>query len=202
MTCPASPVLVFDLGGVIVDHDNAVMHRRLASGCRPDMSVEHIAALTGDERWGTGRPVIELFDQLREQAGYTGDRAGFVADWCCHLVLNPSMLAFVEGLAARHRVIIFSNTNHEHWNYVVAASGGRLGAFERVLSHEIGHAKPSAMAFEILSNTAGVRPEGLLFFDDVATNVEGARRAGLRAELFENEAVLRAFLTARGLYAA
>jgi HAD superfamily hydrolase (TIGR01509 family) len=189
--------LVFDLGGVIVAHDNAVMHRRLASRCH--WTAAKIAAATGDGRWATGRPVEELHAELIRDAGYEADWETFVDDWCCHLVLDPSMLAFVERLAARHRVMIFSNTNLEHWTYAVNASTGRLGAFESVLSYEIGHAKPSLRSFEIVAETAGLPPGALLFFDDVAANVDGARVAGFQAELFEGEGRLAALLAESGL---
>jgi FMN phosphatase YigB (HAD superfamily) len=195
MTSRRIEALVFDLGGVIVDHDNAVMHRRLASSCRAGWSLAQIAVATGDSRWGTGRPVTELHEELTRDAGYEGDWDTFVDDWCCHLVLNPSMLAFVENLAARHRVMIFSNTNAQHWEFGVRASEGRLTAFDPVLSYEIGHAKPSPRSFEIVAERARARPSALLFFDDVAANVEGARRAGFQAEVFEGEERLRALLS-------
>jgi FMN phosphatase YigB (HAD superfamily) len=199
MTSDPIEALVFDLGGVIVDHDNAVMHRRLASRCRNGWTPGQIDTATGDNRWATGRPVVELHEELTRQAGYDGDWETFVDDWCCHLVLNPSMLAFVDALAARRQVMIFSNTNREHWEFGVKASGGRLAAFDPVLSYEIGHAKPSLRSFEIVAEIAGVRPSSLLFFDDVAANVDGARAAGFQAEVFVGEGALRAVLAERGL---
>jgi putative hydrolase of the HAD superfamily len=191
--------LVFDLGGVIVAHDNAVMHRRLAGRCRAGWSPERIATVTGDDRWATGRPLTELHAVLSREAGYDGDWPTFAADWCCHLVLDPAMLALVEQLVGRHRVMIFSNTNQQHWEHVVVASGGRLGAFERHLSHEIGHMKPFRRAYEIVAETAGLAPEAMLFFDDMPANIDAARRAGFQAERFEGEERLRASLAARGL---
>lgn len=136
----------------------------------------------------------ELHAELASEAGYDGDWDAFTADFCCHLVLDESMLTFVELLAVRHRVMIFSNTNEAHWQSQVRASGGRLGAFERHLSYEMGHAKPSLQSFQIVAETAFLPPHSMLFLDDVPANVEAARRAGLRAEVFESEASLRAML--------
>jgi FMN phosphatase YigB (HAD superfamily) len=186
--------LVFDLGGVIVAHDNAVMHRAIAARCRAGWSSAQVAAATADAHCGTGRPIDELHAELRRDAGYAGDWGDFARDFCCHLVVDPSMLAFVEQLAARHRVMIFSNTNAVHWAHVIAASEGRLTPIERHLSHEIGCAKPSLESFAIVARTAGLAPGAMLFFDDVAANVHGARWAGFRSEVFEGEARLRAQL--------
>ena len=199
MTPDKPEALVFDLGGVIVGHDNAVMHRAIASRCRAGWSPAQVAEATADARWGTGRLVAELHAELRRDAGYDGDWDAFKADFCCHLVLDDSMLRYVERLAARHRVMIFSNTNQTHWDSQVRVSGGRLSVFERHLSYEIGHAKPSPRSFEIVAGTAGLPPGAMLFFDDVAANVEAARRAGFQSELFEGEVKLRALLEGLGL---
>jgi FMN phosphatase YigB (HAD superfamily) len=194
MSIQAIDALVFDLGGVIVAHDNSVMHRALAARCRAGWSAARVAEATADARWGTGRSVSELHAELVAEAGYDGDWDAFAADFCCHLVLDGSMLTLVELLAIRHRVMIFSNTNEAHWQSQVRASGGRLGAFERHLSYEMGHAKPSPRSFQIVAETACLSPHSMLFFDDVPANVEAARRAGFRAEVFESEARLRAML--------
>jgi FMN phosphatase YigB (HAD superfamily) len=198
MTAPIE-ALVFDLGGVIVAHDNSVMHRAIAARCRAGLSAARIAEFGGDARWGTGRPIEELHAQLCREAGYDGGWDDFTRDFCCHLVVDFSMLAFVEQLAARRRVMIFSNTNAVHWAHVVATSGGRLGAFERHLSYEIGFAKPAPRSFEHVAETAGLSPAAMLFFDDAAANVEGARLAGFNAELFHDEARLRSRVDALAL---
>jgi len=195
----AVEALVFDLGGVIVGHDNAMMHQRLASRCGAAASPERIAQVTSDAHWATGRPIADLHQALKLEAAYEGDWPTFCDDFTCHLAIDASMLAFVELLAARHRVMIFSNTNQVHWDFLVQASDGRLGAFERHLSHEVGHAKPSLKSFEIVAEISRLPPGAMLFFDDVAANVDGARRAGLQAELFTGEAPLRKLLTERGL---
>jgi FMN phosphatase YigB (HAD superfamily) len=191
--------LVFDLGNVIVRHDNRVLYERLRSRCSEPWTVERIGALAERPDWGTGAPIADLHRELRESAGYSGDWAQLAEDWCCHLVLDGSMLDLVEHLAARHRVMIFSNTNAVHWDSQVAASGGRLARIEAYLSHEIGRLKPDVAAFAKVAELAGIDPARSLFFDDVAANVAGARAAGFQAELFVDEAGLRASLQARGL---
>jgi len=195
---PQVRALVFDLGGVIVAHDNDVMHRRIAGRCAEGFNADEVRRLTAG-RWGTGAPIEALHAELVDQGGYEGDWPTFVDDWCCHLVLDDSMLAYVEALAARHRVMIFSNTNREHWESQVRASGGRLARIEAHLSHELGAEKPDVESYQMVANRAGFPPETLLFFDDLPVNVEGARRAGWQAEVFTGEAALRTLLAERGV---
>ncbi|HZC17750.1 MAG TPA: HAD-IA family hydrolase [Caulobacteraceae bacterium] len=197
----ASPfqALVFDLGGVLVAHDNAVMYARLAQHCAGDRSPEAVVRLMRGTDWSAGTPVSALHEQLRAELGYAPGWDGFVADWCCHFDVDDSMLAFVERLAAHNRVMLFSNTNQQHWDFLVDATDGRLARLEPYLSHEIGLTKPSIRSFEAVAEKAGIDPARSVFFDDMAENVEGARRAGFQAELFESEAKLATFLTGKGV---
>jgi putative hydrolase of the HAD superfamily len=193
--------LVFDLGGVIVAHDNAVLYARLASRCDRGWSVDDVQAIVGLPRWATGAGSIsELHACLGDNAGYAADWDTFVEDWCCHFTIDASMLAFLQELRRNHRVMLFSNTNKEHWDYLDGLTQGVLKTFEAYLSHEIGLAKPAVASFEHVARAAGVEASRCIFFDDVLENVEGARRAGFNAEVFTSEAELRRRLKDRGVH--
>jgi len=202
MTTPSPPfqALIFDLGGVIAPHDNAFLHRRLASRCTAADTAARLPALVHDARTGTGeRSIADLHQDLVREVGYSGDWTCFVGDWSCHLSVDPSMLAFVERLAVHNRVMIFSNTNQEHWDHVVNLSGGGLGRYEAYLSHEIGQLKPSIRSFQTVAARAGIEPSKSFFVDDRADNVEGARQAGFQAEVFTSQAALADWLEAAGV---
>jgi HAD superfamily hydrolase (TIGR01509 family) len=191
--------IIFDLGGVIVAHDNRVLVERLASRCPPAVTARDVGALIRRQSWETGAPIADLHGQLQSELGYGEAWEQFVDDWSCHLAIDPSMLAFAQGLAAHNRVMLFSNTNQPHWEHLVAASGRALASFEAHLSHELGCAKPSLESFAMVAERSGIEPARSIFFDDVAANVEGAWAAGFEAELFEGEAKLAELLRARGV---
>ncbi|HEY2049259.1 MAG TPA: HAD-IA family hydrolase [Caulobacteraceae bacterium] len=191
--------LVFDLGGVIASHDNVVLGQRIQSRCVAGTTLDTLRAIGEADEFGTGAPIASLHRRLVEEVGYSADWTTFQADWCCHLALDPSMLGFVEALARRNRVLIFSNTNAEHWDFLVQASEGRLAQFEAYLSHEIGRLKPSVEAFLHVARAAGLEPRRSIFFDDRKDNVEGARAAGFQAEVFTGEAALRERLRQEGV---
>jgi FMN phosphatase YigB (HAD superfamily) len=183
--------LIFDLGGVIVPHDNDVLHRRLAERCSVPNAQACVGAAVRDRRYETGElPIADLHARLRRDAGYCLGWDAFVADWCCHLGLDRAMLEFVERLPEAHRVLLFSNTNRQHWQHLLRLSDGRIGRFEAYLSHEIGDAKPSPAAFAVVAARAGIDPGRCLFIDDRMLYVEAARLAGFRAELFTDQPAL------------
>lgn len=192
--------LIFDVGGVIIPHDNAALYARLASRCRAVGALEAISDEALAPPCHTGEAgVPELYCWMVDRMGYEGEWDAFAADFCSHLSLDPGMLDFVAALARTNRVLLFSNTNAVHWAHADGLAGGRLGAFEAYLSHELGVAKPDPAAFALVAERAGLEPGRCLFIDDVMANVEAARRAGFQAEQFTSQPALAALLGRRGV---
>ena len=188
--------LVFDLGGVIASHDNGLLYRRIAARCTIPDALDRLRGSTGGRDLGTGRLTVSgLHRRLCEEYGLVAEWPEFAALWCSHLGLDPAMLDYVEGLARQQRVLLFSNTNAEHWDHIVALSEGRLGRFEAYLSHEIGQVKPDTEAFLDVARRAWIDPRRSLFIDDLAANIDGARAAGFEALLFTGQGALEAYLS-------
>ena len=192
--------LIFDAGGVFVPHDNAVLLERLASRCTAEQALERITAEHYDPKLGRGETsVSRVHQRLRHELGYDAGWEVFLEDWSCHLGVDHDMLALMAALAAGNRVLVFSNTNAEHWTRVEAMTAGALDRFELYLSHEIGAVKPDLAAFTLVAERAGVDPTRCLFIDDMAENVEAARRAGFQAEQFTGQSALETLLETRGV---
>jgi len=191
--------LVFDLGGVLVGHDNESLFHRLAQSCSVPDALPTIRAKALDPRYNTGALTIaELHEALRRELGYRLDWNGFRAEWSSHFNPDTRMLALVQELAPANRILLFSNTNAEHWRYLVDRTEGALGRFEAYLSYELGLAKPSLEAFGAVTARAGIDPRASLFIDDVAENVAAARSVGFAAELFVGQAALERVLAKAG----
>ncbi len=109
------------------------------------------------------------------------------------------MLRCLCDLSLRNRVLLFSNTNKEHWDWLTGASNGLLANFEHYLSYEIGLAKPSEESFLHVTEAAGIDPGRSIFFDDLAENVAAARHAGFQSEIFSDEVTLRSLLITKGV---
>jgi HAD superfamily hydrolase (TIGR01509 family) len=61
-------------------------------------------------------------------------------------------------------------------------------------SHEVGERKPNVQAFVSVARRIGLPPHRIAFFDDLAENVLGARKAGLLGFQVTSVADLRAAL--------
>lgn len=108
------------------------------------------------------------------------------------------------------RTACLSNTNAAHWDALRSAFGPAHRASEAILrlgihlvSHELRAVKPGEAIYQLAARTVGVDAHEILFFDDLAENVEAARRLGWRAELVDHTgdpaAQVAAYLRGHGL---
>jgi FMN phosphatase YigB (HAD superfamily) len=187
--------LVFDVGGVIITHDDNMLQRRLAERCATPDALEGVRSVLQDVRIYTGEmPVAEVHRSLQRKLGYSLDWDSFVNDWSSHFGVNGPMLDLVRDLALSNRVILFPNTNREHWTKVRDLTAGVLDQFESYLSYQIGEAKPSLSSFRTVASRAHISPAHSLFIDDRTDNVEAARHVGFRAEIFVGKTTLEQYL--------
>jgi len=198
MTAQTFDALVFDVGGVIIPHDNEVLFRRLAARCAAPDALAAIRDAAREPPYELGeRSIADLHARLQRELLYAGDWPVFAAEWCSHLTVDRSMLDYVTRLAAAHRVILFSNTNDEHWQHLLTLTAGALGRFEAYLSHKMGLAKPDLAAFAAVAARARIAPRHSLFIDDKPANIDAARRAGFAAEVFTDQPTLERYLGTR-----
>src|SRR5262249_46549812 len=106
----------------------------------------------------------------------------FVRDWEDMFWLNQPVSPVIASLKSRgHKLVLGSNTNEMHATHYRRKFADTLGQFDAfVLSYEVGCLKPDLRFYETCARAAGVAPESCLFIDDIADNVAGARKAGLK----------------------
>jgi 2-haloacid dehalogenase len=68
-----------------------------------------------------------------------------------------------------------------------------------VLSYEVGLLKPDPRIYEQALQRFGLRAERAVFIDDIPTNVDGARAAGLHGIHYQNPDQVRLELTKLGI---
>lgn len=99
--------------------------------------------------------------------------------------------------AAGCRVVVASN--YPHW-LAEHRDGLLTGVADDVIgSHDLGVRKPDEAFYRALVGRVDVRPEEVLFVDDRETNLDGARRVGLRTVLAAPAEALRDTLADHGV---
>ena len=196
--------LLFDLGRVVlnIDFSKALACWAGYAGCQPadiaarfirDESYEHHERGTiSDEAY---------FESLRRGLGLSISDAQFLEGWNSIFAGEMDGIAPLLARAARHLPLyVFSNTNRAHVAHFTEIHAETLRPFrELYYSSSIGHRKPDAAGFDHVVSEIGVPASRIVFFDDLAENIEGARARGLKAVHVKSSRDVEDALTALGI---
>ncbi len=131
----------------------------------------------------------EMVRRLGTLLGLNDEQAGeFLGEHGTRYELNRELTEFLERLRPHYKTAILSNV----WPDTPKKVQERYHFDELVdiiiYSCEEGIAKPEPGIYHLACERLGVLPEEVVFLDDTAKNVEGARHLGIRAVLFQHNA--------------
>ena len=178
--------LLFDLGNVLIDIDFGrafgvwAQHAGLpAANLAKRFSVDD--AYQRHERGEIS--AAEFYASLRTSLGLQISDAQFEEGWNAILIEEKrEVTEMIAHLHAQLPTYVFSNANVTHQRHWTETMRFDFSGFGTVfVSSDIGLRKPEKEAFHHVARELGVAPERILFFDDLLSNVEGARAAGLSA---------------------
>lgn len=194
-------VLIFDLGNVLVFHDNALLFARL--GQRAGLGPQEVAQRLTSAGWTAANRGLLDAEGIRKDVcsalGVELPMEEFAPLWSSHFTVHHAVLPRVEALEGRVKRVLLSNTNALH----VAFLRPKLPLLKRfdavLMSCEVGHVKPEPAFFQLALERAGCAPHEAAFFDDLPEFVEAANALGIRGQLFTDAPTFDAQLKALGL---
>ena len=182
----SADALLFDIGRVVlaIDFSKAITCWAGHAGCAPQAIVARYVQDEAYRLHEVGKISDEAyFESLRRSLGIAISDAQFLEGWNAIFAGEMPDIAELLPRAAKHvPLYAFSNTNRPHVEFFSKEYADLLGHFrELYLSSSIGLRKPDAEAFDHVVAAMGVPASRIVFFDDLAENVEGARERGLMA---------------------
>jgi len=188
MTTPLSPgsadALLFDLGRVVLDIDFSKAFACWAryADCAPEKLVGRLSLGELNHRHERGEiSDSQYFAGQCAAMGIALSDAQFLEGW--NAIFAGEMPGISEGLARAAKKLplyAFSNTNNAHVEHFRVVHADVLRHFRDIfLSSSIGLRKPDAEAYDHVVKEIGVPAERIVFFDDSADNIAGARARGL-----------------------
>jgi glucose-1-phosphatase len=179
-------VLLFDLGGVVVDIDfrRCFAHWAHSADCDVEELASRFSIDAAYEAHERGRlPISEYLEHLRRTLGLALTDDELLAGWNdIWTGVNADIGPLLTLASNAFPLYAFTNSNPTHravWSQRFAEA---LGIFTSTfVSSEIGHRKPERAAFDYVASMIGAPPESILFLDDGPENVTGAREAGMQA---------------------
>ena len=185
--------IIFDFGNVLIDLDYPRVIREFSKVAQKNQEEIEEMVVTA--------PVLQKFemgmigpDEFRAGINQLlGTRMGemqFESIWNSMLKsISKERMDKVLEIGKRFDTFILSNTNMIHeiaYEEMIMMETGKdsLRDFvkEVYYSHEIGMRKPNLNIYKFVAEDIGLYPSRMLFLDDRLDNIEGAKRAGKKAE--------------------
>ena len=192
----APPIVVFDLGKVLVDFDYSIAARKIA--VRSAMSLDGINRFIGSSditvkyevglltRW-------DFFEQARQAIGFHGTFEEFGEFFGDIFTAIPPMIELHTEMRRRGvPTYIFSNTNDLAVEHVRRNFPFFKNFDGYIYSYEVGVMKPEAKIYEALEKLAGRHGAEILYLDDRPENVVAGAARGWRTILHESPDKTRA----------
>jgi glucose-1-phosphatase len=186
--------LLFDLGKVLINFSFENVVKSLHESCT--ISREQFEAILFDkvlvrgyERGEISTP--EFYGHLCQRASLNMTLPQFRATWSA--IFMPGTLVSEELLAnlkQRYPLILISNTNEAHVEFI-RETYRVFDYFDHlVFSHKVGSLKPDSKIFEHAIAASNRPAEALFFTDDREENIVAAAALGMHAHQFVSEAKL------------
>jgi FMN phosphatase YigB (HAD superfamily) len=197
------PVIIFDLGKVLVDFDYTIAARKIAA--RSSHAPQDLHAFLGSSpllaEYESGRLNRQKFyEAVRDAIGFHGDLAEFGGYFAEIFSEMSGMIALQAELRQRgFQTYIFSNTNDlaiEH----VRRDFPFFNNFDGyILSYEVGAMKPQPEIYAAMEKMCGRNGADLIYLDDRAENIAAGAARGWRTILHESPGQTRAALAKFGV---
>ena len=197
------PVIIFDLGKVLVDFDYTIAAQKIAA--RSAKAPADLRAFLGSSpsliQYESGRLTrLQFFETVRAAIGFQGDLAEFGGYFADIFTAMPGTIALHAELRRRGLLTyIFSNTNDLAIEHVRRNFPFFKNFDGYIFSYEVGGLKPEPKIYEAMEALAGRRGADLIYIDDRPENIATGAARGWQAILHESPEKTRQALAACGV---
>lgn len=197
-------VLLFDLGGIVLDIDFRRTVARWAELAGRDAAELHKRLVVDATFHAYERGEIAcgaFFQYVKKALGLDLNEDQMRDGWNAIFIGEMQGMADLLAAAAqRYPLYLLSNTNRTHEIFWAREYAGTLAHFQKLyVSSTIGLRKPDRVCYDHVVRDIGVPAGGIMFFDDVRENIDGAQAAGLVAVHAPTTADIRQALGTLGL---
>jgi epoxide hydrolase-like predicted phosphatase len=190
--------VISDMGNVILTFDSSIFYRQIAesSPYTPEQMAKIVAESSGLlSAFGTGRiSPQEFYKEVSDKLQLSSDFESFFSVYNNVFVLMPKVLKTLKKLKKKYRLILLSNTDVKHVEFIKKRFPELFFFDGYVLSYEVGLMKPDPRIYEIALEKAKARAGECLFIDDLEENIEVAAEMGIQTILLKPQTDLEAEL--------
>lgn len=186
--------MIFDLGKVVLDFDHWIICERLAdlSGFNKEYVYDLIFTSGLEREYDEGKITSrDFYAHITIKLNLHIDYSTFYPLWCDIFSLKDDMIPLLKSLRNHYKLLLLSNTNEMHFEFV-RGKFPVLDVFDEfILSYNLGIRKPDRKIYEKAIEASNCSRDECLFIDDILENVEMARECGMTGIHFKNSQTLR-----------
>jgi epoxide hydrolase-like predicted phosphatase len=184
----AIKAIIWDLGGVLIRTEDFSSRLDLAKDCGLSLNeLEHLVfnsesgvkaqlgLITAEQHWKNVANALqktEISIPDIQQRFWSGDR------------LDRALIGKIRQQRKEYMTALLSNAFDDLQNMIANVWNIQDAFDEIVISAEVGLMKPDRRIYSLVLDRLALRPKEALFIDDFQTNIDGARRANIKAVQF------------------
>jgi len=177
---------LFDIGNVLVHLDfEGALAKLVAPGVDDPAKRIHSLLERKDELETGALTAREFIAWASERLGFTGSPEVFRDTWNSIFAPIHAMWGVAAFLKSRGlRIILFSNTNSLHAEWLLENYEVFEGFDGRIFSHEVGAIKPDPAIYHHAIERHGLDPARTLYLDDLPENIATGEQLGFRCHQY------------------
>jgi len=189
-------MIMFDLGNVLVNFDHNLAINKIKHSTNIDLPQAYQlffdSELTASFEEGRMIP-IDFYAAIKEKLNLKISYQEFVPIWNEIFFLtenNIKIQNLVDKLKQNFILVLVSNINVLHYNYLIKQYEIFRQFSRHILSYEVGARKPSPLIYKSALSVLGVEPQEAIYIDDRQDLVEAASKLGIHSICFNDYALL------------
>lgn len=174
---------------------------------------DYFGVLSSDEYWhyvGSNKQTRDNFHELADEVNLgeiswqnfiseLADEMGKTSEEIVQMYkterIVPQVVEYARSLHKTYRTALLTNAHHDFIEPIILQARLNEVFDEIFISSRLGVLKPDEKIFERALKRLAVRAEETVFIDDIAYNIEGAKKVGLNTILYSNLAQLKTDLS-------
>lgn len=184
--------IIFDLGNVLIGFDHRIGVKKILK--HTHKSTQEIYDLFFDSvftrEFEKGKiSCREFFSKVRDMLELQIGYEEFLPIWNEIFFAKPEMEAFAASLNSGRKLVLLSNVNQLHYEYLTSAFHSVFSLFspDKIIpSFRAGFMKPDREIYELALAASGASAEEVVYVDDRADLIEAASGYGIRSIQFKN----------------
>ena len=198
--------IIFDLGNVLIGFDHRIAVSKILR--HTPKSTCEIYDLFFDSEWtrefekGKIMP-LEFFQKVKSSLSLSLGYEEFLPIWNEIFFAKPESEKFVGSLDSGLKLLMLSNVNKLHYQYLRGTFSSAFNLFEPdkiIPSCETGFIKPAKEIYDLALLRSGVAREDVIYVDDRQDLVEAACSYGLKSIQFQDVDKLRREFLSLGIF--